>query len=66
MIEISFKTDHPAFDQAPGREAAQILRQIADKIETEQHYADGEVRDAQGDHIGPWAASLAIPDDEKD
>ena len=46
MIEISFKTDHPAFDQAPGREAAQILRQIAGKIETQQYYADGDVRDA--------------------
>lgn len=61
MLEITIRTQTDAFAEGCGPyEAARILREIADRIETGR--TDGKVRDLNGNTVGQW--SIAFPDEE--
>lgn len=51
-LKIEFETDNAAFDDAPEIEAARILRDLADKLESHGHYLSMNVRDVNGNTIG--------------
>lgn len=55
MFKLQFATDNAAFDdEARGPEAARILRQIAENIETGAQLGGGPIKCANGHTIGHW------------
>ncbi len=51
-LKIEFETDNAAFADGAEMEAARILRELADKLETHGHYLSMNVRDINGNKIG--------------
>jgi hypothetical protein len=55
MFKLEFATDNAAFqDGARIDEAARILREIADKMESKAQLGGGRVRDVNGNTVGHW------------
>lgn len=52
MFSLSFETSNAAFDDMPEREAARILRALADGIENGA--LDGKLRDTLGNTVGEF------------
>ena len=48
-------SDGDAFD--PGPELARIFRELADQVEEGDLYAEGAVRDVNGNTVGRWTLS---------
>lgn len=55
IFTCTIRTDSAAFDDAPASELAQILRNIADKLENEGPSGFFEtILDANGNDVGRW------------
>ena len=55
MFSLSFDTGNAAFDDGNRKaEAARILRDIADKMESGRQIGGGPVYDLNGNKIGHW------------
>lgn len=50
MFKLKFKTDNAAFDEDGAAEVANILKEVADKIE--QGYTAFTVNDSNGNKVG--------------
>lgn len=65
MVKIEFDTINAAFEDCPPFEAARIIRETAEKIEIMEYNGrlsdGGIIRDANGNRIGQWSASLNMP-----
>lgn len=55
MFKVEFATDNAAFEGGNRvSEAARILREIADKMESGAQIGGGRVHDLNGNHVGHW------------
>lgn len=65
MFKLEFKTCNAAFDDFPITEAARILRDIADNLESGSQIGGGPARDANGNRVGWWEMTpFALPREE--
>lgn len=66
MLNIQFRTDSEAFNEDPAREAARLLRLLADRIDKEGDptfsIGAGPVM-SDGKLIGSWSLDIDSPDD---
>lgn len=65
MFKLELETGNAAFDDCPITEAARILRDIADNLESGSQIGGGPARDANGNRVGWWEmAPFALPREE--
>lgn len=57
MFTLTIDTANDAFNDAPERELARILRNVADKLETVGTGNRAPVRDVNGNTVGRWEIS---------
>jgi len=57
MFTLQFETDNAAFIDYPAKEAARILREIADKVQDGTH--EKSIIDINGNIIGGFRLSIA-------
>jgi hypothetical protein len=51
-VTIEIRMDNAAFDDAPAAELAQILRDLANRIDHDGQADDGPLFDANGNRVG--------------
>lgn len=56
VLTIMMRTENAAFEAQPGAEAARILRDLADKLESNNRLVAATLEDCNGNLVGHYRA----------